>query len=99
MTYIFSCIIIVINCSFFVRKDNDKRAKVYCFFVCSISFYNLLIRYDDGISDALNCNIILIILLSLLRILQVIEFNFLHSFNLFFPLPNLTIIRSAAQEQ
>ena len=34
MAYIFSCIIIVINCRFFASKDNDKCAKVYCCFDC-----------------------------------------------------------------
>ena len=59
--------------------------------ISSISLYNLLIHYDDGIPDTLNYYIILAIFLSLLRILQVIEFSFLHSFNLYFPLTNLTI--------
>jgi len=80
--------------AFSLAKIMTSALRYIAVLICSISLYNLLIYYDDGISDALNYYIILAISLSLLGILQVIEFNFLHSFNLYFPPTNLTFIRS-----
>lgn len=80
--------------AFSLSKIMTNALRYIAVLICSISLYNLLICYDDGISDALNYYIILAIFLSSLGILQVIEFNFLHSFNLYFPPTNLTFIRS-----
>jgi len=60
----------------------------------SISLYNLMLFYDDNVNDALHFYIMLALFLSILGILQVIEFNFLHSFRLYFPPNNLTFVRS-----
>lgn len=60
----------------------------------SIIIYNLLRLYRQSLIDALDFYLLLSFLLSILAILQFIEFNFLHTFNLYLPPTNQQFILS-----
>ena len=64
--------------------------------VITISFglYQLLTIYSEGVKDFLRFQIWLSIILSILAIAQIIEFNLKHSHFLYFPPTNLTYILS-----
>lgn len=60
----------------------------------SIIIYNLLRLYRQSLKDALNFYLLLSFLLSIFGILQFIEFNYFHSFNLYLPPTNQQFILS-----
>jgi len=62
--------------------------------VISIIIYNLLRLYRTSLIDALDFYLLLSFLLSIFAILQFIEFNFFHTFNLYLPPTNQQFILS-----
>jgi len=62
--------------------------------IISLSIYNLVRLYHDGVADSLNYYLVLSIFLSILGIVQFVEFNIFHNFRLYFPPTNLTYMAS-----
>ena len=76
------------------EKILSNAVRLVSIIVISVGIYNLLRSYRYGIKDTLNFYLSLSFLLSIFGMLQFIEFNFFHTFNLYFPPTNLQFAAS-----
>jgi hypothetical protein len=75
-------------------KILSSTARLISIIIISVGIYNILRSYRYSIKDTLNFYLALSILLSIVGMLQFIEFNIFHTFNLYFPPTNLQFVAS-----
>lgn len=76
------------------EKILSNAVRLVSIMVISVGIYNLLRSYKYGIKDTLNFYLALSFLLSIFGMLQFIEFNYFHTFNLYLPPTNLQFAAS-----